>query len=112
MEKFLLGQNADTVIDIPWFSEPLMNLSPWLQWTFFTLTSVLGGFLEFSANTSFLWPCWSELATSINASYMMAFYWMMFQETETSRYIIMFAIYATDLILVIATDGCGSGRAI
>ena len=102
-----VGQNRDTTIDIPWFSEPLMDLDRRLQNGLSTIPFFLSTFLEFSASTSFFWPCWSELATLLQTSYVLAFYWMMFNETETSRYIIIIAIYATHLVTVFAADSCG-----
>ena len=68
---------------------------------------LLGTFMEFSTNTSFFWPCWSQFTIRLQSSYMIAFYWMMFNETETARYIVMGAIYASKLVTIFEAQGCG-----
>ena len=77
-----------------------MDLPESVQWLLFTLFFLVGGGIEFLSNNSFLYPCLSETVIMTQATYLIAFYWMMFNETETSKYIIIAATYATHLVTV------------
>ena len=54
--------NADTVIDIPWFTDGFQDYSVTAQWSLFAVAYILGTSLEAMINIKSLWPCLSELA--------------------------------------------------
>ena len=67
----------------------------------------LGAVIEGTANTRFFWPCTSDFVKSIEAILLIVFYWVVYAESETSRFVIIQMVYLTHLFDVFQSESCG-----
>lgn len=105
-DRDIEGPNRDLPVEIEWFTDLYLSLPEWLQWTFFAVAILFGTWMELSTNTRFLWPCWSSFAKVFQACYAIAFYWAVFAETETTKFVIAILVYLTHIFDVAIASDC------
>ena len=93
-------------VDIPWIDDAVRLLPSYLQWTLFSLMILFGVSIEGFTNTRFFWPCLSDIMKITQALWMIALYWTAYQETETSRFVIMTIVYMTHIVDVWQAKDC------
>ena len=102
----IVGQNANTPIDMPWISDVFQDWPQPLQWILFLITFSLGALAETLINSRLVYPCLAETATLIQSAYLVAHFFVQFQETEHSNHIIAMIIFASHFVKVYTTDMC------
>ena len=97
---------------LPWIEEWEEKMPQWLQWTFFFIMIYGGGFIEWMANTRFLWPCYSDWALLLQALGLMWFYYVEFSERWNARLWIAILVYLTHVLDWLYLPSCDATEPI